>query len=154
MTIENEIKRLKAISDAAANTRDIARKAYDKARNAGIGSYNILDDSVTRNTRNAYNNAAWAATAAWDAYIAKKQETTVNENKRIAISKMNELKIAAWNARSAELGAAKSRDDAWAIYIEAVDAFNAAKVFSEETRKESDDYEATDYEAPDYTPVG
>ena len=45
MTIENEIEKLKDISDAANNARDIARDAYDAATET--------------------------ADAAWDDYIAK-----------------------------------------------------------------------------------
>ena len=151
MTIQDEIKRLKDIYIALRNDRDAARKAYDIYRNASIGDYDHLAASETRD---AYNAAAAATIAAWDAYITLDQETTVKENKRIAVKKMIELKVIAWNARNIKLGAAKSRDDAWAIYIKAVDVFNAAEALSEASRKDADDYEATDYEAPDYTPVG
>ena len=69
-------------------------------------------------------------------------------------NKMSELKIAARNAHDAKIDAAKSRDDAWEIYIEAVDVFNAAEDFSEKTQKDADDFETGDYETLDYDPVG
>ncbi len=69
-------------------------------------------------------------------------------------TKMSELKIAAWNAHSAEIAAAESRDDAWEVYIEAAEVFNTAKAFSEKAAKAANDYEANDYEAADYNPEG
>lgn len=151
MSTDNELEELKAISDAAADTRDIARKAYDAYLNANIGNYDYFAASETRD---AYNTAAETAVSSWNAYISKKNGTTVKENKMNAENKMSELKIAAWEAHSAEVDAAASRDAAWEVYIDASKAFNTAHDSAEKAAKTANDYEAGDYEALDYDPAG
>ena len=162
MNTKDKLEELKAISDAKTSASTAARKTYDAARDACFGGScsgkSCMTDfavcEITNAARDAYKTAVKDESAAWDAYISKKNETTVKENKMNAENKMSELKIAAWEAHSAEVDAAASRDAAWEVYIDAIDAFNAAHASAEKAAKTANDYESSDYEALDYDPAG
>lgn len=152
MNTKDKLEELKDISDAAEAACYTAHKAYCAERDAHIGDYSYCE--TASEAKISYNNATETAVSAWNAYITKKQETTVKENKMNVENKMSELKIAAWESHSAEVDAAAARDAAWEVYIDASKAFNTAHDSAEKAAKTANDYEAGDYEALDYDPAG
>ena len=138
MNIENEVEKLKSISDAADNARDIAYKALNNARNARIGFPVEGDNSVTSRIQEHYNTTHKAAVAAWDAYISTEQRITIEKNK------MNELKSTAIATRDARAVAFTNysavciaTDDAWDAYLSACkiarNAADASNVYEART---------------------
>lgn len=140
--MKDEIEKLKAACADAAHARDVARKDYNAARNALIGTPAYYDDKETADVWNTYMAADSAYVVAWEVYISEEEKAEKEINKMETENKMRELKIDAWDTEVDYRAALSARDANWDAYVASDIVLTAARDAAQKAADIANPYEA------------